>query len=83
VSLTFPERGTMHPRVAGTIRIEHVAKTETIRARVEPALKERAEAILDRLGVTPTAAITMLYRQIVMRRGLPFDVSLQMEDFRD
>jgi DNA-damage-inducible protein J len=60
-----------------------VAKTETIRARVEPVLKERAEAILDRLGVTPTAAITMLYRQIVMRRGLPFDVSLQMEDFRD
>jgi DNA-damage-inducible protein J len=60
-----------------------MAKTETIRARVEPYLKERAEAILDRLGVTPTAAITMLYTQIVMRRGLPFDVSLKAEDPRD
>jgi DNA-damage-inducible protein J len=57
-----------------------VAKTETIRARVDPALKGRAEAILDRLGITPTAAITMLYRQIVMRRGLPFEVSLRGED---
>jgi DNA-damage-inducible protein J len=60
-----------------------MAKTETIRARVEPALKQRAESILDRLGVTPTAAITMLYRQIVLRKGLPFDVSLQRENSDD
>jgi hypothetical protein len=28
------------------------------------------------LGVTPSAAINMFYRQIVHRRGIPFDVAL-------
>ncbi len=53
-----------------------MAKTEMIRARVEPALKEEAEEILTRLGLTPTAAITMLYKQIVLQRALPFEVAL-------
>jgi addiction module RelB/DinJ family antitoxin len=80
---TFPERGASHPTPTASSLTFEVAKTETIRARVEPSLKARAEEILDRLGVTPTAAITMLYRQIVMRRGIPFEVSLQSEDGRE
>jgi len=52
------------------------AKTETIRARVEPALKHEAEAILKALGLSATDAITMFYRQVTLRRGLPFDVRL-------
>ena len=52
------------------------AKTETIRARVEPKLKHEAEAILKALGLSATDAITMFYRQVTLRRGLPFDVRL-------
>jgi DNA-damage-inducible protein J len=59
-----------------------MAKSEMIRARVEPELKRRAEAILTRLGVTPTTAITMLYTQVVMKRGLPFEVVLEHESER-
>lgn len=51
-------------------------KTETIRARVEPELKHEAEAILKALGLSATDAITMFYRQVTLRRGLPFDVRL-------
>ena len=47
-----------------------------IRARVEPELKDRAEAMLEELGLSATSAITLFYRQVVQRRGLPFDVRL-------
>jgi DNA-damage-inducible protein J len=53
-----------------------MAKTAMIRARVEPKLKERAERILEDLGLSATTAINLLYAQIVQRRGLPFEVTL-------
>jgi len=49
-------------------------KTAMVRARVEPRLKNRAERVLTRLGLTATEAITIFYRQVEMRNGLPFDV---------
>ena len=51
-----------------------MAKTAMIRARIEPRLKLHAERVLDRLGLTPTEAITVFYRQVELRKGLPFDV---------
>ena len=51
-------------------------KTANLYARIEPDLKEQAEAILASLGVTSSNAITMFYKQIVLHRGLPFDVTL-------
>jgi DNA-damage-inducible protein J len=53
-----------------------MSKSAMIRARVEPDLKERAESTLEKLGLSPTAAITLFYRQIVQRRGLPFEVRI-------
>ncbi len=49
-------------------------KTATVRARLEPSLKEKAEKILQNLGLSTTQAITLFYRQIEMNNGLPFDV---------
>lgn len=53
-----------------------MAKTATVRARVEPQLKEQAEGVLSELGLNPTAAITLYYEQIVKRHGIPFPISL-------
>lgn len=53
-----------------------MSKTETIRARVEPELKAEAEAVLGALGLTPTEAITLFYRQVTLHHGLPFPVRL-------
>ena len=53
-----------------------MAKTAMIRARVEPELKQQAEEILSHLGLSPTAAITLFYRQVVLQYGLPFSVRL-------
>ncbi len=52
-----------------------MAKTAVVRARIEPELKQEAEAILRELGLTPTEAITLFYKQVALRRGLPFSVS--------
>ena len=51
-------------------------KTATIRARVEPSLKHEVEHILSRLGLTASETILLLYRQIKLRRGLPFEVAI-------
>jgi DNA-damage-inducible protein J len=49
-------------------------KTETVRARIEPGLKKEAEGVLEKLGLSATQAITLFYRQVTLRKGLPFDV---------
>jgi DNA-damage-inducible protein J len=46
-----------------------LAKAATIRARAEPDLKAEAEAVLTKLGLTPTQAITPFYREIVREKG--------------
>ncbi|MDO8444949.1 MAG: type II toxin-antitoxin system RelB/DinJ family antitoxin [Deltaproteobacteria bacterium] len=53
-----------------------MAKTAMIRARTEPSLKEEVESILEKLGMTSTEAINMFYRQVKLRKGLPFDVKI-------
>lgn len=52
------------------------AKTETIRARVDAKLKADAEAVLDELGLNASEAIRLFYRQVALRKGLPFDVAI-------
>lgn len=53
-----------------------MSKTATVRARVEPTLKEKAEGVLGELGLNATTAITLYYEQIVRRHAIPFDISL-------
>ena len=57
-----------------------MAKTETIRARVEPELKHQAEELLRELGLSATEAITLFYKQVTMHRGLPFEVKIPNAD---
>lgn len=49
-----------------------MSKTETVRARVEPELKRNAEAVLKKLGLTPSEAITLFLTQVTLSNGLPF-----------
>jgi DNA-damage-inducible protein J len=51
-------------------------KTATIRTRIEPGLKSEVEDILLQLGLTASEAVHLLYRQIKLQRGLPFDVRI-------
>ena len=53
-----------------------MAKTEMIRARVEPELKRQAEELFSELGLSTTEAITLFYKQVTLHRGLPFTVRM-------
>ena len=53
-----------------------MAKSANLYARIEPEVKEQAEAILNALGIPASNAITMFYKQVILQRGLPFEVKL-------
>ena len=57
-------------------------KTSTIRARIEPNLKNKAEQVFRDLGLSTTQAITLFYKQVELRKGLPFDVVIPNETTR-
>lgn len=51
-------------------------KKERIQVALEKDLKIEAEDILQDLGMNPTTAITVFYKQVVEEGGLPFEVKL-------
>ncbi len=51
-------------------------KSSNVTARVEPEIKEKAEAILSTLGLSASTGINMFYRQIILWNGLPFRPSI-------
>ena len=53
-----------------------MAKEATIRARIEPELKNDVDAIFEALGLNASTAITLFYTQVKKRRGLPFRVEI-------
>ena len=53
-----------------------MAKTANLYARIEPEVKEQAESILEALGDPDSTALSMFYKQIILQRGLPFEVKL-------
>jgi DNA-damage-inducible protein J len=53
-----------------------MSKTAIVRARIQPKLKDRAETIFHRLGMNASQAITLFYKQVELREGLPFNVAI-------
>jgi len=51
-------------------------KSANLYARIEPDVKEQAESILSALGIPASNAINMFYKQIILQRGLPFEVKI-------
>ena len=53
-----------------------MANTSAVYARIDTRLKDNAEDILAKLGISPSSAIQMLYSQIVVHNGMPFELKL-------
>ncbi len=53
-----------------------MANTSAVYARIDTDLKNNAEGILSQLGISPSGAIQMLYSQIVLHNGIPFDLRI-------
>lgn len=54
-------------------------KSAVIHARIEPKTKASAEKVLHKLGLSPTEAIRIFYKQITLHQGLPFPVHIPNE----
>ena len=51
-------------------------ETAAVYVKVDASDKKMAENIMHSLGVTPSSLIQMLYKQVILKRAIPFDVSL-------
>lgn len=49
-------------------------KTDVLHTRIAPSLKEQAENVFDQIGISSSDAIRIFFKQVVLRKGLPFDV---------
>jgi DNA-damage-inducible protein J len=57
-----------------------MARTAMINARTEQELKSEVEGILKSLGLSTTEAINIFFRQVKLRRGLPFPVEIPNDE---
>ena len=60
-----------------------MTKSEMIRARVEPDLKQEAETVFAKLGLSTTQAITLFYKQVTLQQALPFAVKIPNAETRE
>ena len=51
-------------------------KSANVTARIQPDIKEQAEAILAKLGIPVSVFIDMAYRQVIIKEGVPFSLSV-------
>lgn len=57
-------------------------KTAHISARINATDKKQAEAVFKELGISASLAITLFYKQVSLRQGIPFPVELPNEETR-
>jgi len=48
--------------------------TATVHARIDSKTKRESERVLHKIGMTPTDAVRLLYRQIALRREFPLEL---------
>ena len=53
-----------------------MTRTANIFVRVEPKIKEQAEEVLEQLGIPMSNAVGLFLRQVVLQRGIPFEMKL-------
>ena len=53
-----------------------ISKISVIQTRVDPALREKTDTILTKLGLSTSDAIRIFLEQVILHRGLPFEVKL-------
>lgn len=58
-------------------------KTANVTARVQPEIKQQAEAILDQIGLPVSVLIDTLYRQIILTGGVPYSLTIPKIPTRD
>lgn len=53
-----------------------MTKKSAVHARIDTNLRNNAESSLSQLGISPSSAIQILYSQIVLKKGMTFELKL-------
>lgn len=53
--------------------------TKSIQLRMDPGLKERAESVLEELGLDMPTALRLFLKKVVKTNAIPFRISLEDE----
>jgi DNA-damage-inducible protein J len=51
----------------------------TVQVRIDEPTKEQAKKVLDALHLSMSEAICLFLRQVVLRRGIPFEIKIPNE----
>lgn len=51
-------------------------KTAVLHTRIAPTLKTQAETVFGKIGLSSSDAIRIFFKQVILRKGLPFDVAI-------
>lgn len=60
-----------------------MAKTETVHTRVTQDIKQKADLVFSKLGLTTSQAIMLFLTASVNHNGLPFDLTLPSKEDED
>lgn len=50
------------------------SKTTSLNIRIEPDVKEQAEAVFRQLGISSSIAVNMFFKQVILQQGMPFEL---------
>jgi DNA-damage-inducible protein J len=51
-------------------------KTAVLHTRIAPTLQTQAETVFEQIGLSSSDAIRIFFKQVILRKGLPFDVAI-------
>ncbi len=54
-------------------------RTATIQARIDPEIKKDAQAILSKLNISMSEAISLYLTQVALHKGIPFEIKIPNE----
>jgi DNA-damage-inducible protein J len=60
-----------------------MSTTALVQARIEPALKQKAEQYFHAFGMDSATAIRIFYAKVVETGSIPFTIGLSIEDLHD
>lgn len=49
-----------------------------INIRIDQGTKSKAEQVFEKLGLTPTTAITLFYNQVIRTNSIPFELKTEI-----
>lgn len=61
------------------LQVACMSQTATVHARIDRETKDLSESVLKELGMTPTDAVRLLYRQIAIRHEFPVELRVPNE----